>query len=1098
MVPDHELLRRIGKGAYGEVWLAKNAMGRPRAVKIVHSLLTDVPSDNFERELKGLRRFEPLSRKHDSFVDLLHVGFSPDRKFLYCVMELADDLRTGTDQALSAYQPKTLASVINQSGHLSANETVELGITLASGLQFLHEQNFVHRDIKPANVIYVDGRPKIADIGLVAEIGGVQSTVGTQGYVPPEGPGHAQGDVFGLGKVLYEAATGKDRFDYPELPDDIESRPDRDLFLELNVVLLKCCENKQTHRYDTASAVQDDLQLLVAGRSLTRLRRLERITRVGLIAGSTILLTLLAVGLFSFRVRRESEEKARQLASSLAASGSRAVDAGDLIASLPWYTAALEVSRGNKPIEETHRKQIELVLRHTPRLVALDAFPEAINDVIFDPSGTRLIVAGDRSAFGAIDLDATNPDRTRSSHFHQEAPEFEKCGIESIRLLNGGPWLLAASTDKSVHLLNSVTGVESNAIRLVLPDKVWALDVHQDADLFATSSRDQIVRIWKLSTRTLIATSDTFPTIIRCVAFHPSGKFLLAAGFDGSIKVLNPLNAQVVREASKQPDWVYEVRFDSRGSRFVSSCQDGRARLFDFQTLQRIREFKHPSAVRSTAFNPDGRLIATACWDYTVRAWDTETGDEVIPPLPHESNPMRIQFSPDGRLLATATTAGILRTWDLAPMNQWASEPERSADLITTPLYRINDRGDRLAVVQPGAVEIFSPTNLSHPLTSLREPGLKDILLANEGTRAIAIVSEDRTHPESSRVQGRIVHLDSTQLGKVVFSFPKWEPNRVLLSPDGCCLALAERVEGHEEIRLIHLERDTNFFSTQTTGTSEPCMRFSTGGKWFALADENNVTVVPMFEGGDRLAIHPPIHVAALAFNASQTALLTACQDVTLSARSAYIWNLPGGQQIGGPLGHFDGVTSADFSPVNSAVITGGEDRIAQVWQLGEKAPPLRLPHRGTVLFCTFNRDGEFVFTGDDRRSVRLWDAHSGEPVTPPLHDYFNAWQGKLLEGGQLLWTAGRSRSKTRLWDLSPTKTATLSTEDLLKLSSLLSCKMADRNGVEIPMDSGKLADLWNDLRARHPKIFSVSAKEIEEWSAREASLNEQYRNSPR
>ena len=60
-IPDHELLFLIGHGAYGEVWLARNAVGTLRAVKIVHRLSFQ-HDDHFEREFKGLLKFEPISR----------------------------------------------------------------------------------------------------------------------------------------------------------------------------------------------------------------------------------------------------------------------------------------------------------------------------------------------------------------------------------------------------------------------------------------------------------------------------------------------------------------------------------------------------------------------------------------------------------------------------------------------------------------------------------------------------------------------------------------------------------------------------------------------------------------------------------------------------------------------------------------------------------------------------------------------------------------------------------------------------------------------------------------------------------------------------
>src|SRR6266550_5485130 len=96
-VPDHELLSRIGGGSYGDVWLAKNAVGTLRAVKVVHRENFD-RDEHFEREFRGLQKFEPLSRSHDGFVDVLQLGRNNEAGYFYYVMELADGAEMTNDE----------------------------------------------------------------------------------------------------------------------------------------------------------------------------------------------------------------------------------------------------------------------------------------------------------------------------------------------------------------------------------------------------------------------------------------------------------------------------------------------------------------------------------------------------------------------------------------------------------------------------------------------------------------------------------------------------------------------------------------------------------------------------------------------------------------------------------------------------------------------------------------------------------------------------------------------------------------------------------------------------------------------------------------
>jgi hypothetical protein len=265
-VADHVLLRQIGRGAYGEVWLARNTVGMFQAVKIVHQGKFDRPGP-YEREFRGIEKFMPISRCHAGFVHILHVGRDDQEGLFYYMMELADDVSSGRTITPETYTPRTLASTLHRHGPRPVRECVELGLSLSAALRELHQNNLVHRDIKPANILFVNDVPKLGDIGLVTAMesaDGRPSFVGTPGFVPPEGPGAPAADIYGLGKLLYEAASGWDAERFPELPTDSGERPDQNAFLEFHDFLWRACEPNLNRRFESAAAFHADLLKLRA------------------------------------------------------------------------------------------------------------------------------------------------------------------------------------------------------------------------------------------------------------------------------------------------------------------------------------------------------------------------------------------------------------------------------------------------------------------------------------------------------------------------------------------------------------------------------------------------------------------------------------------------------------------------------------------------------------------------------------------------------------------------------------------------------------------------------------------------------------------
>ena len=202
---NYELERELGQGGMGTVYLARdNGLNRKVALKILKTDLSDDPAfaQKFLDEVEVT-----ASLAHPNIIRVYTLGEQDGR--LYLVMEHLD-------------QP-SLEEKMEKFGKIPEREVLEIGIGIASALQFAHEETgLIHRDIKPGNILFGRGNiPKLADFGLAAgarsALGQQDEIWGTPYYVSPERLNREEedirSDIYSLGATLYHALAGRAPFE---------------------------------------------------------------------------------------------------------------------------------------------------------------------------------------------------------------------------------------------------------------------------------------------------------------------------------------------------------------------------------------------------------------------------------------------------------------------------------------------------------------------------------------------------------------------------------------------------------------------------------------------------------------------------------------------------------------------------------------------------------------------------------------------------------------------------------------------------------------------------------------------------------------------
>lgn len=927
-VPDFELIRPIGSGSYGQVWLARSVTGLWRAVKVVKS--GDRGDQRLlERELAGITRFQQSLPGEPRQLAVLHVGRLGDGAFYY-VMELADDAGGATEMNPQTYVPLTLREFQIRRGRQPPAEVLRLALDLARALDGLHRRGLVHRDIKPSNIIFVHGVPKLADVGLVSSSDQGMTSVGTRDFLPPEGAGKPSGDIYSLGKVLYGLLTGLPADQFPRLPVELMAKPDLPLVRELNKVILAASETAASDRPASAADLLERLLRVPAGGDMEllqrQLKRLGRYARTGLAVGATLVAVLAAwVGIAEHR-RAEAESGRRRLAEAderqarYTADLRRAVNAlasGDYasgLAALGRQESAEADLRGF----EWHALRQEFYDDAQTHFRAAAGVPLSLSSSVdgarfaalyddrtlrwWSNTGTLEGAVTNCTRLAAVTADGRQALVHRDGAFRLVAPD----GTQSEELVTadrvGARWpgdlalLLREARPAELVVWDLVRRLDRGR---VIPSADWqALDLFH-ASLDAGGNR--VAAVWLRYTG--------METRYRVGVWRVTdGKELFAQEFDEPI---------------------YYPRLSADGRWLACTERLAGLVIYDVDTGQVRQRLKGDfNRIDSLSFSPDGRWLASGGGNQVVRLWDWMTGQQVRTWQGAAGPVYAIAWIPSVAGVLVASAEGAVRRFDVdsppsPALPRTVYGDERFGDAV------LSDDGEAVAVTTVDhRVEVWAASDF-----------------ANRGA------CSDLFHPLRFAADGEVLGLGADwsirrqRPGSTTFtpvSGPVWNetnafPEALAVTRNGQHLAWADT---SGQVSLLSITDGARRAIHHRHEGYATAVAFSADNQWLASGGDDGVVAWTAVDTGAELGrIDIEGGIQRLAFFPDRSGLVVARKDAMVE-----VWSLADRRRLGVLPGHSRYVYGMAFVDQGSRLVTAGTDGRLVFWRMDNFRPVAEMP----------------------------------------------------------------------------------------------------------------------------------------------------------
>jgi RNA polymerase sigma factor (sigma-70 family) len=493
--------------------------------------------------------------------------------------------------------------------------------------------------------------------------------------------------------------------------------------------------------------------------------------------------------------------------------------------------------------------------------------------------------------------------------------------IRSLVFAADGRTLVSGSHDKTVRFWDVARGKEVR--RFDEPDMVLAIALSPDGKTLATGSFHSTNSKWTVRFRDAATGREQrrFQTdrFVFHLAFSPDGKTLVALAPDNggqptSTIYLWDVVTGTLRNLGGQPAFLYTAAF-SPDSKTLATSSDGGIVLWDVATFkERGRPGGQYASGPSVTFSGDGKLLA---WvgNGTIRLWDVVAGKERRARAEgHQSAVEAVVFLPDGKTLASASGDRTLRLWEAAtgrPVRQYALPGALGSRGWFAPDGSALAWGDGRRIAQVDVVT-------GKPLRSFDFPDVLYHFAVPPDGKFLAAFGRDEVLRLVDRATGKVVRELRKDADRAA---------RFALAPDGRTLALGDYE--HDTIRLVDVttgeERALLRFPKRPW-----VFVFSPDGKTLTVAlAGDRLALMEVATGKERLALRVREHVARIVYSPDGKRLAVGTRDGTI-----HLWELATGKEVRRLAGHQGAVSCLSFSADGRRLASGSEDTTVLVWDV--------------------------------------------------------------------------------------------------------------------------------------------------------------------